>query len=52
MTNQNHTGVTAMKTVDECNSEHEYCTECDCILRWDESETLCKSCESRIENIK
>jgi len=27
----------------------EYCKECDCILRWDEAETLCKSCETRIE---
>ena len=31
------------------DEEYEYCTECDCILRWDELETLCKSCESRIE---
>jgi hypothetical protein len=34
------------------NTEHQYCEECECILRWDESETLCKSCESRIEHIK
>ena len=27
----------------------EYCTECDCILRWDESEAVCKSCEERIQ---
>ena len=28
---------------------YDYCKECDCILRWDEAETLCKSCEERKE---
>ena len=26
---------------------YEYCEECDCILRWDEAETLCKWCVER-----
>lgn len=25
--------------------EHEHCKGCDCVLRWDESEDLCRSCE-------
>tara|TARA_R100001198_G_C5133515_1_gene150651 strand:+ start:126 stop:407 length:282 start_codon:yes stop_codon:yes gene_type:complete len=31
------------------DDQHDYCTECDCVLRWDESEVVCKSCEERIE---
>jgi hypothetical protein len=41
-----------MSDVEEWNEEvdtYEYCEECDCILRWDEAETLCKSCEERKE---
>jgi len=43
------TGWMVMSDVEAWNTEHQYCEECDCILRWDESETLCKSCEERIE---
>jgi len=29
----------------EEDDDHDYCEGCGCILRQDESETLCKSCE-------
>jgi len=45
------TGYMTLSDVEVWNTEHQYCKECDCVLRWDESETLCKSCESRIEHI-
>ncbi len=30
---------------DIAEEEHEHCKGCDCVLRWDESEDLCRSCE-------
>ncbi len=32
-------------TCDVAEEEHEHCKGCDCVLRWDESEDLCRSCE-------
>ena len=33
----------------EAQEEHEHCVECDCVLRWDESENHCSSCEERMK---
>ena len=41
--------VTAEGEVYNTKVDTYYCKECDCILRWDESETVCKSCEERIK---
>ena len=43
------TGWMVISDVEAWNTEYQYCEECDCILRWDESESLCKSCEERIK---
>ncbi len=32
-------------TCDVAEEQHEHCKGCDCVLRWDESEDLCRSCE-------
>ena len=32
-------------TCDVAEEKHEHCKGCDCVLRWDESEDLCRSCE-------
>lgn len=40
--------VTVSEVTDSFDT-YEYCEECNCILRWNEAETLCKSCEERKE---
>lgn len=41
-----------LENLKKTKTDRQYCKECDCVLRWDESETLCKSCEDRIEKEK
>ena len=43
-----HEDACAFFEVEE-DDDHDYCKGCGCILRQDESETLCKSCEE-LEN--
>ena len=38
-----------LENLKKTKPDNQYCKECDCVLRWDESETLCKSCEERRE---
>ena len=35
---------------DEAEGSHEHCAGCDCVLRWDESEKYCASCEKLQED--
>jgi|6_EtaG_2_1085325.scaffolds.fasta_scaffold169074_2 hypothetical protein len=35
---------------DDAEGSHEHCAGCDCVLRWDESEKYCASCEKLQED--
>ena len=36
---------------DEAEGSHGHCVGCDCVLRWDESEKYCASCEKSSETV-
>jgi hypothetical protein len=36
---------------DDAEGSHEHCAGCDCVLRWDESEKYCASCEMPQEEV-